>query len=178
VWTSQESVGRGGGGGTVSLHSPLCITAGRPIQSVLMYSGPSVRGQRSGRTTNVELAAPCCSAARCTVMLLLTAASRISFQIRRTGKSYGDLQTMPPTVTAFTYRYNEDVPSNSCWGVRQNTVCYYGFVGSSCSRILFPFRQILCSRLRFWAVCTTALCSYCGRHVHALRPPPPTRRKK
>jgi hypothetical protein len=77
---------------TVSLRSPLYVTVGRPIQSVLMYSGPSIRGQRSGRTTTAKLAAPCLSAARhnpfakCPVKL--PAAPRISFQIRMTGKRW------------------------------------------------------------------------------------------
>jgi hypothetical protein len=33
-----------------SLDSSLCSTASRPIQSVLMYSSPAIRGHSSGRT--------------------------------------------------------------------------------------------------------------------------------
>jgi hypothetical protein len=44
-----KSVGR-------SLDSPLCLTAIAAIQSVLMYCGPAIRGQSSGRTSKVKLA--------------------------------------------------------------------------------------------------------------------------
>ena len=86
-----------------SLDSPLCITAISAIQSVLMYSGPAIRGQSSGRTSKVKLASwfPADRVeaidnplAKCTVTLLSTAA-HVSFQIRKTGrerKKGGDLE--------------------------------------------------------------------------------------